>query len=115
MDQRSYFAHSANPAGVWHRLGDHLDAVATRARALAGSAPWADEADLAGRLHDIAKYGDLFQGRLRGEQAGIDHWSLGAWIALRDHKAIAAALASQGHHIGLQHGGTVAAPTARLP
>jgi hypothetical protein len=42
-----------------------------------GPPPWAAEADLAGLLHDIGKYGDLFQGRLRGEQAGIDHWSLG--------------------------------------
>ena len=59
---------------------------------------------MAGLLHDIAKYGDLFQGRLRGEQSGIDHWSVGAWIALRHHKAIAAALACEGHHIGLQRG-----------
>jgi hypothetical protein len=86
MDQVPYFAHSGNQAGVWHRLSDHLDAVAAKAHTLAGSAPWADEADMAGRLHDIGKYGGLFQGRLRGERSGIDHWSLGAWIALRDHK-----------------------------
>ena len=104
MDERPYFAHSANPAGNWHRLREHLGSVATIARTLAGSAPWAAEADLAGLLHDIGKYGDLFQGRLRGEQSGIDHWSLGAWIALQQYKAIAAALACQGHHVGLQRG-----------
>ncbi len=104
MEKRLYFAHSANPAGNWHRLRDHLSSVATIARTLAGCAPWAAEAHLAGMLHDIGKYGDLFQGRLRGEQSGIDHWSLGAWVALRQHKAIAAALACEGHHIGLQRG-----------
>ena len=104
MDQSPYFAHSANQACAWHRLHDHLNSVAAKARVLARSAPWADEAELAGKLHDIGKYGQRFQGRLRGEQAGIDHWSLGAWIALRQHKAIAAALACEGHHIGLQRG-----------
>jgi CRISPR-associated endonuclease/helicase Cas3 len=83
MDQEPYFAHSANQACAWHRLDDHLNSVAAKARVLAGSAPWAEEAELAGKLHDIAKYGDLFQGRLRGERSGIDHWSLGARIALR--------------------------------
>ncbi len=106
MDAQPYFAHSANKAGAWHLLSDHLCSVASLARGLAGPAPWGDEAGLAGLLHDIAKYGDLFQGRLRGEQSGIDHWSWGAWIALRDHHALAAALACEGHHIGLQSGAT---------
>jgi hypothetical protein len=77
MDERPYFAHSADPGGIWHRLREHLGFVATIARTLAGSAPWAAEADLPGLLHDTGKYGDLFQCRLHGEQAGIDHWSLG--------------------------------------
>lgn len=104
MDQPPLFAHSANQTGRWHELRDHLDTVAVLARALARCSPWADEAELAGKLHDIGKYGSLFQKRLRGEQTGIDHWSMGAWIALRHHKAIAAALACEGHHIGLQRG-----------
>jgi CRISPR-associated endonuclease/helicase Cas3 len=55
-------------------------------------------------LHDLGKYGDLFQARLRGEARGIDHWSAGAAEALRryKHAGIAAALAVQGHHCGLQ-------------
>ena len=77
MDERPYFSHSADPGGIWHRLREHLGFGATIARTLAGSAPWAAEANLARLLRDIGKYGDLFQGRLRGEQAGIDHWSLG--------------------------------------
>jgi len=63
---------------------------------------WADEAALAGLLHDLGKYGDLFQRRLKGEESGLDHWSAGAWVALK-YRCAAAALAIQGHHIGLQN------------
>lgn len=62
---------------------------------------WSNEAKLAGLLHDLGKFGNLFQARLRGEESGLDHWSAGAWVAL-EHKCAAAALAIQGHHIGLQ-------------
>lgn len=100
----TYHAHSNNPAGNWHPLQEHLAEVANLARTLAATAPWASEAELAGLLHDLGKYADRFQARLRGEDAGLDHWSQGAWIALSKHKAVAAALAIQGHHIGLQRG-----------
>lgn len=99
-----YFAHSGNADGRWHRLSDHLSSVGRFALAFAGVAPWAGEAQLAGLLHDLGKYGDRFQARLRGKDGGLDHWSLGAWRALFEHRAVAAALAIQGHHVGLQSG-----------
>ncbi len=82
----------------------HLTAVGKIARQAAGRARWADEAELAGRLHDLGKYGDLFQARLRGVESGLDHWSAGAVIAAADPslRSLAAALAVEGHHIGLQ-------------
>ncbi|WP_200331136.1 CRISPR-associated endonuclease Cas3'' [Thiocystis violacea] len=82
----------------------HLESVGRLARTFAGPAPWCEEARLAGEQHDLGKYGDRFQRRLRGQDAGLDHWSMGAWLALKEHQAIAAALAIQGHHIGLQRG-----------
>lgn len=57
---------------------------------------------LAGLLHDLGKYGDLFQARLQGKEAGLDHWSSGAVAALKPYGALAAALVIEGHHIGLQ-------------
>jgi CRISPR-associated helicase Cas3/CRISPR-associated endonuclease Cas3-HD len=99
----TYLAHSANAVGVAHTLKDHLKSVAALASSHAGGCPWASEAALAGLLHDLGKYGDLFQARLRGEVQGLDHWSQGAWLALNRYRAIAAALAIQGHHIGLQY------------
>jgi CRISPR-associated endonuclease/helicase Cas3 len=101
-----YFAHSANRADKWHPLTEHLECVSQRAREFGGAQPWADEAGLAGQLHDLGKYGDRFQARLLGKDQGLDHWSQGAWVALAEHRAIAAALAIQGHHVGLQRANT---------
>jgi len=102
--ERLFFAHSANASGHWHLLSDHLRAVAELASRFAGDSPWAAEAALTGRLHDLGKYADRFQARLEGKDSGIDHWSQGAWIVLSQYRAIAAALAIQGHHVGLQRG-----------
>jgi CRISPR-associated endonuclease/helicase Cas3 len=76
--------------------------VGELAHTFAQGTPWKDEACLAGLLHDLGKYGDRFQARLQGHDQGLDHWSQGAWLALTEHRAIAAALSIQGHHVGLQ-------------
>ncbi len=99
-----YLAHSKNEHGQAHPAKEHLAEVSRTATYFAGKLPWSSEAALAGLLHDLGKYADLFQARLRGEESGIDHWSAGAWVALSEYQAVAAALAIQGHHIGLQHG-----------
>ncbi len=101
-----YFAHSANGHGKWHQLADHLASVSKIAKEFLQGRNGAEEAALAGLLHDLGKYGDRFQARLQGRDQGLDHWSQGAWIALSEHRAIAAALAIQGHHIGLQRANT---------
>ncbi|MCY0879570.1 MAG: CRISPR-associated endonuclease Cas3'' [Firmicutes bacterium] len=60
-----------------------------------------EEAALAGLLHDCGKYGELFQQRLQGKIAHVDHWSAGAYLAFKV-QAVAASLAIYGHHVGLQ-------------
>src|SRR6266545_3489816 len=99
-----YLAHSANTVGVKHALKDHLRSVAALAGSYAEGRPWASEAALAGLLHDLGKYGDRFQARLQGKDSGLDHWSQGASLALTRFRAVSAALAIEGHHIGLQCG-----------
>lgn len=101
----SYLAHSKNQHDQTHLAKEHLAEVARMAVRFAGNIAWSSEASLAGFLHDLGKYADLFQARLRGETSGLDHWSAGAWVALSEYQAVAAALAIQGHHIGLQQGG----------
>jgi len=99
----AYFAHSADHWGRRHLLADHLATVSRLAGEFSAGRPWSEEAGLAGLLHDLGKYGDKFQKRLRGEESGIDHWSMGAWVALQSCRSVAAAMSVQGHHIGLQH------------
>ena len=103
---QGYFAHSPNESGKADPVCSHLEAVAGRAAEYAALFGAADEARMAGLLHDLGKYGHLFQKRLAGKERRIDHWSAGAWVALTKYKhegIIATALAIQGHHIGLQH------------
>lgn len=60
-----------------------------------------DEAVLAAQIHDLGKYTEAFQKRLRGEEKGLDHWSSGTLVALRRYQSMAAALAVYGHHVGI--------------
>lgn len=102
----NFFAHSANRAHRWHGLSEHLQSVADMARTFCSPfrQELAEEYALAGLLHDLGKYGDRFQARLHGQDSGLDHWSAGAQTALLSHQAVAAALAIEGHHVGLQPG-----------
>lgn len=95
------FAHSENSVGVKHTLANHLSCVAELARAYTAGTAYEHEAELAGLLHDLGKYGDLFQRRLEGKESGLDHWAAGAWVAMAKHKSLAAAFAIYGHHVGL--------------
>ncbi len=99
-----YLSHSLNEMRSVNLLTDHLRDVASRAAKYAEGFNCSKEAMVASVLHDLGKYGDLFQRRLKGGVKGIDHWSAGAWFALMKYKAkgIAIALTIQGHHLGLQ-------------
>jgi len=97
-----YWAHSENDCSDRHRLATHLLSVARLAGERASDAAWREEAELAGILHDLGKYGDLFQKRLDGTESGLDHWSAGAYVALLHFRSLAPALAIEGHHVGLQ-------------
>jgi len=99
-----YFAHSGNESGEWDPLANHLGEVADRARRFAAAFDCGDSAHVAGLLHDLGKYGDLFQRRLEGKESGLDHWTAGASVCLESFRqlGIYPALAIQGHHLGLQ-------------
>jgi CRISPR-associated endonuclease/helicase Cas3 len=105
-----FYAHSANWKGEWEPLAQHLDKVARLAAGFAAEFGENQRAYAAGLLHDLGKYGDKFQALLHGKEKGVDHWSAGAWAALTKYRraGVAAALAVQGHHIGLQQDVTAA-------
>ena len=77
-----YLAHSKNKSGLTDPLPHHLLRVSKLARHFADKFDAGEEAELAGLLHDLGKYGDRFQKRLQGLDQGLDHWSIGAWAAL---------------------------------
>jgi CRISPR-associated endonuclease/helicase Cas3 len=110
-----YYAHTAehadgNPlpewSGKWQPLADHLRNVAELAAKFATPLGAADEARLAGLLHDLGKYRGEFQDYLRGERTSstaTQHAVFGAAWAAHEERAhlFAAKLAIGGHHAGL--------------
>ncbi|WP_424950346.1 CRISPR-associated endonuclease Cas3'' [Deinococcus sp.] len=88
----------------WQLMKDHALNVARRARENAEPFGEGERAERAGKLHDLGKYGELFQGRLRGEGSGLDHWSVGACFVKQVYRDAGLTLVIQGHHVGLQPG-----------
>lgn len=103
------FAHSANSSGEWEPLSTHLTRVSEQCAEYCHAFNAATEGALLGWLHDIGKVGELFQKRLRGQAARVDHWTPGAALALCEEfgeKSRSRALIVEGHHIGLKRADT---------
>jgi len=102
-DETRYYAHSAPDGGGPELLGEHGPLVAERTELYSTPFGAGLEGRATGLLHDAGKATDLFAQRLQGKASGLDHWTPGAALALRRYKqnGIAAALAIQGHHLGL--------------
>lgn len=107
-----YWAHSDRDGlpethrdARWQPLNEHLRRVGAIAETLAREARPSDPgfhatAKAAGLLHDLGKYTDEFQKRIRGESGPAPHSAHGAAVARRA-KALEAAYAIAGHHAGL--------------
>lgn len=115
--RQSYYAHSSNRGGRWEPMVEHVGPVTERAAVFASTFGVQEEARAAGLLHDLGKYSERFAARLREEESGIDHWTVGGEAAVllyaRTPRTAAKAnvdavqAAIRGHHVGL------AAPTFR--
>jgi CRISPR-associated endonuclease/helicase Cas3 len=96
----NFFAHTGTPN--WQLLADHLREVARRARLHGAPLGLAEEAELAGLLHDLGKYAQRFQQRLKSPAtvSGVNHWAAGAFAASKMNH-MAAAFVIDGHHTGI--------------
>ncbi len=100
------FAHSANPAGSWHRLEEHLSDVAELAGTFADKFGSRELGRWAGLWHDIGKASSRFQEFLKNaaldserKKRGPDHSSAGTLIANQYAQILAFPIG--GHHSGL--------------
>lgn len=82
----------------------HLEGTALIAARFAKSFGGQEQARTAGLLHDIGKYSDGFQKRLKGGKK-VDHSTAGAKVAMAQ-KQPEVAFAIAGHHSGLPDGGS---------
>ena len=109
------YAHTpaaSDPEGNWHRLDDHLRAVADLAAENAAAFGAGDLAWWAGILHDAGKASEAFQHYLRlcheqpdRKHKTVDHKGAGFLRALQVCEPLA--LLIQAHHGGLIDSGTV--------
>lgn len=108
--KEEYYAHSKDDIDEygWQKLKDHLIATGDLAFALGHDASVSELARVAGLLHDIGKYSQPFQNRLRGSKQRVDHASAGAKEIVKifpdpPHKAFAELISYciAGHHTGL--------------
>ncbi|MDR1664525.1 MAG: CRISPR-associated helicase Cas3' [Clostridiales bacterium] len=103
-----FLAHTRDD-GVTQPLLEHLLGTAETARKNAGE--WGgDFAFCCGLAHDVGKYSEKFQRRIRNENIRVDHATAGgqALYALNKESALSvlAAYCVTGHHGGLPNGGS---------
>jgi CRISPR-associated endonuclease/helicase Cas3 len=103
-----YYAHTVDGKSddAWEPLLRHLLEVAAGAAKHGERFGAGELAHVAGLLHDLGKYSDAFQSRLRNPKASVDHSTAGAvWadqhLPRRWGRLLAHAVA--GHHAGLQN------------
>jgi CRISPR-associated endonuclease/helicase Cas3 len=103
-----FYAHSVegHEAVVWQSLSGHLLAVSDLAAQFAKAFDGGHLAACAGLLHDLGKYTEEFQARLRGSPHKVDHSTWGARVVLERYKPWGQLLAYAiaGHHAGLANG-----------
>ena len=106
MEHSTRLAHISEDGNRTQTVYDHLAGTARLAGSFAVPFEAQSEAEFAAWLHDVGKYSDAFQLRLKGGPK-VDHSTAGAqeaWVRQHLHTAFAVA----GHHSGLPDGGSPA-------
>jgi CRISPR-associated endonuclease/helicase Cas3 len=106
MTGAELMAHSANDAGEWHLLVDHLRGTAERAADFGAAFESEEVARLAGLVHDAGKADPAWQAYLRSVAAGhahpmVDHKHAGMYLARDAGLGPLLAPVIAGHHGGM--------------
>ena len=110
VPRRFYYAHSRPDLSEdeWQLLKEHLHNTAELAAQMGEPLGIAELARAAALMHDLGKYSDAFQARLRGASRRVDHATAGAREIVRlfadtPQRLLAELLsfAIAGHHTGL--------------
>lgn len=113
---KQYYAHTRDDTeeADWQLLKDHLKATGELALELGSDAGVSQLAQTAGLLHDIGKYSQAFQERLRGSKRQVDHATAGAREVMAlfpdppySHFAELLSYCIAGHHTGLPDYGSM--------
>lgn len=98
-----YLAHIAQDKREQTVL-EHLNGTAKLCAEFAATFGAEEQGRLAGLAHDLGKYSDAFQRRIRGSAEQVDHANAGAAECCKLEQS-SAAFAVAGHHGGLPDGG----------
>lgn len=102
----NYIAHKRNETdGKEELLIDHLTETAIMAKRFAEPFAYGDLMYLVGLIHDIGKYSQEFQKRIRGVNIQVDHSTAGTQLAKKNHELIMGAFCIAGHHSGIPNMG----------
>lgn len=101
-----YLAHISGDRTREQPLIDHLKGTAELASCFAAPFGMENRAFRCGMAHDIGKYSEKFQKRIRGATVKTDHSTAGAIVlGGKDYGDIPSAFCIAGHHGGLPNGG----------
>lgn len=97
--ERNVLAHRSED-GRQQTILEHLTGTAKRSVTFAKAFHGEQQAELVGLAHDIGKYSEAFQRRIRGGKESVDHSSAGM-VECWKRRQLTAAFAVAGHHGGL--------------
>ena len=100
-----YIAHRDAESEREQGMVEHLENTAELAAEFAHVFGARESAYFCGMLHDIGKYSDKFQRRIRGSDEQVDHATAGAKLACENNDVVSAVCIA-GHHTGLPDLGT---------
>ena len=109
IDGKPFIAHISGDMTREQTLAEHLNGVSNRAKDFAAAFGAGDIAGAIGLCHDVGKYSEEFQRRIRGENIRVDHSTAGGQLLSRMSNGklgLLAAYCIMGHHSGLPNGGS---------